>query len=80
VKVDILVFTGGVGENDARMRERICHRLENIGIVMDYERNTQNGSRPGVISTEYSPIDIVVVPTNEELQIAMDAYDIVFDG
>lgn len=78
VKVDILVFTGGVGENDARMRERICHRLENIGIVMDYDKNTQNGSRPGVISTEYSPIDIVVVPTNEEVQIAMDAYNIVF--
>ncbi len=75
VKVDALVFTGGVGEHGTRMRERICRRLENLGIVMDYRKNLENGARRGVISMDYSPTTIVVQPTNEELQIAIDTFD-----
>ncbi len=75
VKVDILVFTGGIGQHGGRMRERICRRLENIGVVMDYRRNLENGPRQGIISADYSPTTIVVVPTNEELQIAIDTYE-----
>lgn len=78
VKVDAIVFTGGVGQHGARMRERICHRLENIGIMMDYEANREGGSAEGVVSQPYSPTAILVIPTNEELQIAMDAFDILF--
>ena len=78
VKVDVLVFTGGIGQYGTRMRERVCNRLENIGIVMDYRKNLENGPRMGIISRDYSPITIVVVPTNEELQIALDAYRLVF--
>jgi len=63
-----------------RMRERICHRLENIGIIMDYAKNETNGSREGIVSTPYSPTSILVVPTNEELQIALDVTEIVFPG
>ncbi|TVQ28051.1 MAG: acetate kinase [Spirochaetaceae bacterium] len=74
VKVDILVFTGGVGQFGTRMRERICRRLENLGIVMDYRRNLENGPRAGIISMDYSPTTIVVQPTNEELQIAIDTF------
>ncbi|MFZ2636130.1 MAG: acetate kinase [Rectinemataceae bacterium] len=77
-KVDGLVFTGGIGQHGVRMRERICHRLENIGIIMDYDRNASNGSREGIVSTPYSPTTILVVPTNEELQIALDVMAIVF--
>ncbi len=77
VKVDALIFTGGIGENDTRMREMICHRLENIGIVMDYEKNKQNGSKAGIVSVDYSPISIVVMPTNEELQIAIDTHELI---
>ncbi len=77
VRVDILVFTGGVGQFGVRMRERICHRLENLGIVMDYDRNREVGTNPGIISTDYSPTSIVVIPTNEELQIATDTYELV---
>jgi acetate kinase len=76
VKVDILVFTGGVGQHGSRMRERICNRLENLGIVMDYRRNLENGPREGVISKDYSPTAIVVEPTNEELQIAIDTFEL----
>lgn len=77
VKVDIIVFTGGIGQYGARMRERICNRLENVGIVMDYRKNLENGARMGIISRDYSPIAILVVPTNEELQIAIDTYNLV---
>lgn len=77
-KVDGLVFTGGVGQHGVRMRERICHRLENIGIIMDYAKNMANGSREGIVSTPYSPTTILVIPTNEELQIAVDTVQIAY--
>jgi len=76
-RVDALIFTGGIGENDTAMRERICHRLENLGIVMDYAKNKKMGSNMGIVSQDYSHTAILVIPTNEELQIAMDTYDIV---
>ncbi len=79
VKVDVLIFTGGIGQNGVKMRERICHRLENIGIVMDYQRNAESGSGEGIISTDYSPTTILVIPTNEELQIAIDSYNLIFN-
>ncbi len=78
VKVDLLVFTGGVGQYDIDVRERICRRLENLGIIIDIEKNRKNGPRLGIISADYSPVTILVVPTNEELQIATDAYDLIF--
>ncbi|MBU0927676.1 MAG: acetate kinase [Spirochaetes bacterium] len=78
VKVDAIVFTGGVGQHGVRMRERICHRLENIGIMMDYDANRADGSAEGLVSQAFSPTAILVIPTNEELQIAMDAYGLLF--
>jgi len=77
-RLDAIVFTGGIGQYGVAMRERICHRLENIGIVMDYERNTMDGGSEGIVSAPWSPVTILVVPTNEELQIAMDAYELLF--
>jgi acetate kinase len=78
VKVDALVFTGGIGQNGVKMRERICHRLETLGIIMDYGLNESLGSGQGIVSAPFSPIAILVVQTNEELQIAMDCYDLIF--
>ncbi len=80
VKVDMLVFTGGIGQNGWRMRERICHRLENLGICMDFRLNKEKGCKEGVVSEAYSPVTIVVIPTNEELQIAIDVYELAFGG
>jgi acetate kinase len=77
VKVDLLIFTGGIGENGVNMRNRICNRLENIGIHISPELNQEVGSQPGVISKAYSPVTILVIPTNEELQIAMDTHELV---
>jgi acetate kinase len=79
-KADILVFTGGIGQHGVKMRERICHRLENIGMFMDFDLNRRMGSEEGVVSEKYSPVTIMSIPTNEELQIAIDVYDLLFEG
>ncbi len=78
VKVDILVFTGGVGQYGVKMRERICKRMQNIGVHIDTEKNKQVGGKAGIISEPYSPVTIVVMPTNEELQIASDTFELIF--
>lgn len=77
VKVDGIVFTGGIGQNAVKMRERICDRLENVGIHINYELNRKVGGTAGIISQRYSPVTILVIPTNEELQIALDAATII---
>jgi len=75
--VDLIVFTGGIGQFGVKMRHRICNRLENIGIHIDPEQNTLVGANPGIISRPYSPVSILVIPTNEELQIAIDAFELI---
>ncbi|MDP2173625.1 MAG: acetate kinase [Candidatus Cloacimonadaceae bacterium] len=77
IKVDFLVFTGGIGQFGVKMRHRVCSRLENIGIHINPELNTAVGASPGIISQPYSPISILVIPTNEELQIAIDAFELI---
>jgi len=77
IKVDGIVFTGGIGQNAIKMRERICSRLENIGIHINQEKNRKVGREAGSISQPYSPVTILVIPTNEELQIALDATQII---
>jgi acetate kinase len=75
-KLDILVFTGGIGQNSPILREMICKNLENVGIHMDKERNFLVDRSQGMISTDYSPVTILVVPTDEEVRMANDAYDL----
>jgi acetate kinase len=67
---DVIVFTAGVGENDAVVRARILHDLERLGIAVDPERNAVRSSESRVISPDGSPVTVMVVPTNEELAIA----------
>ncbi|MGI1671618.1 MAG: acetate/propionate family kinase [Neptuniibacter sp.] len=62
-----LVFTGGVGENDADVRSRILQRCEWLGININHQANTEAS---GVISTENSKVKVRVIPTNEEAMIA----------
>ncbi|MCI8284832.1 MAG: acetate kinase [Firmicutes bacterium] len=74
---DAIVFTAGVGENDEEMRERICKGLENIGIKLDSEKNKKKET---VLSTDDSPIKILLIPTNEELVIARDTAKLVSES
>ncbi len=69
--VDAVVFTAGLGENSKEMRERICTGLEYMGIKLDKEKNNTRG-KEALISTDDSKVKVFVVPTNEELVIAMD--------
>ncbi len=77
IKVDMLVFTGGIGQFGVKMRQRICSRMENLGIHINRELNNKVGANAGIISQDYSPISILVIPTNEELQIAIDASELI---
>ena len=69
---DALVFTAGIGENAAIVRERVCRRAEWLGVRLDEEANRQGGPR---ISTLNSPVSVWVIPTNEELMIALHVRD-----
>lgn len=73
--VDIIVFTGGVGENQASARWAACESLEFMGIKLDAERNKVRGEE-AIISTDDSKVKVVVIPTDEELMIASDTMSI----
>ena len=74
--VDAIIFTAGVGENDVTMREIICNNLGNLGIKLDPVKNKMRGKEME-ISTEDSRVKLLMIPTNEELMIARDTYNIV---
>lgn len=68
-----VIFTGGIGENSAVIRNRICRGLGPVGVLLDEERNQSlEPGRLGVISREDSSIEVLAIPTNEELLIARD--------
>ena len=69
--VDVIVFTGGVGENQASARWGACSGLEFMGVKLDAEKNKVRGEE-AVISTDDSKVKVVVIPTDEELMIASD--------
>ena len=71
--LDVLVFTGGIGEHAAPVRERICAGLECLGIHIDRPRN-QRGE--AIISTTKSPVKVRVLPTDEGLMIAREAWEL----
>lgn len=74
--VDILVFTGGIGENGLETREAICNNLEFMGVKFDKEKNKTRG-KEAVISTNDSKVTVIVVPTDEELVIAQDTQELI---
>ena len=73
--VDYITFSGGIGENGFEERERICKYLEFLGVKMDTEANVVRG-KEACISTPDSKVKLYVVPTNEEIIIARDAYNL----
>ena len=77
--VDAIVFTAGVGENDINMRDVICSELGNLGIKLDLVKNKVRGKET-IISRDDSKVKILLVPTNEELMIARDTFNIVKYG
>ncbi len=70
--LDALVFTAGIGENAAPAREHICRGLDHLGIRLDPEKNRAPSRAPRELQQDGAPIRILVIPTNEELQIALE--------
>ena len=70
-RVDALVFTGGIGENDAEVRRRACDGLSLLGIAVDEAGNGSPSREPREIQREGMPVRILVIPTDEELEIAL---------
>jgi acetate kinase len=75
--LDILIFTGGIGENGAEIRENICSNLEFLGIEFDKNLNAGVRGKETVISKKGSRVTVMIVPTNEEFVIASDTREIV---
>ncbi len=75
--VDIIVFTGGVGENQTGVRENVCAPLGFLGIEINTELNNKTRGTETVISTSESKVKVVVIPTDEELMIARDTEAII---
>ena len=69
---DAIVFTAGIGENRAELRAEICANLDQLGIVLDIEKNNSTRTTEAVISAANSRVKVLVIPTNEELVVARE--------
>lgn len=75
--LDALIFSAGIGENKANIRDKVCQGLEFLGVYLDKKRNRASSKASRFISTESSPAKILVIPTNEEEMIAEETWRIV---
>lgn len=76
-RVDAVVFTAGVGENAAGIREAAVDGLAELGLALDLEANAARSPEPRLVSADYARVAVAVVPTDEELEIATQAYALV---
>jgi len=77
--LDAIVFTAGVGENDANIRLRVCENMSFLGINIDEGKNNLRGTVLREINTDNSAVKVLVVPTNEELEIAEQCYELLHE-
>lgn len=75
--VDMIVFTGGIGENSSATRAGVCEGLDYLGVDFDFEKNKCIHGQDAILSTEKSKVKVVVATTNEELVIARDTMNLV---
>jgi acetate kinase len=74
--VDLIIFTGGIGENNSRLRRRVCENLTYLGVKFDYDANVARGVDT-LITLPDSKVKVALITTNEELMIARDTMNIV---
>jgi len=74
--LDAIIFTAGIGENSSLIRKLVCAGMDFIGILLDKAKNEQKLNNIREINTATSEVKILVIPTNEELEIAKQAYDL----
>ncbi len=75
--LDAIVFTAGIGQNSQPVRERVCAGLEHLGIRLDPEKNRVRSDDPIELQRDGAPLKILMIPTNEELQIAVETKQII---
>ena len=75
--IDAIVFTGGIGENDAPLRKEICSTLEYLGVDFDDSRNDGVRGEDKILTKDGSKVKVVTLTTNEELVIAQDTMNLV---
>jgi acetate kinase len=74
--LDVLIFTAGIGENSAIMRKLACEKLTFLGIRLDLEKNNVHSKEIREIQSSTSKVKILVIPTNEEIEIANQTYQL----
>ncbi|PKP52276.1 MAG: acetate kinase [Bacteroidetes bacterium HGW-Bacteroidetes-1] len=74
--IDLIIFTGGIGENDTITRTRSLDGLEFLGVSIDVEKSLKSRGKEEIISAPDSKVKVIVVPTDEELMIATDTFEI----
>jgi acetate kinase len=75
--LDVIVFTAGIGENSSVLRRMICDDMSYLGIELEDYKNNVRSTENRIISKETSKVLVLVVPTNEELEIAKDCYEMI---
>ena len=73
--LDVIVFTGGIGENQISVRQKVCEYLEVLDVKIDDEANNVRGETAKI--SKYSKIEVYVIPTDEEMTIALDTVNLI---
>jgi acetate kinase len=76
--LDAIVFTAGIGENSDVLRSLVCKDMDYLGIAIDPEKNAVRSKENRDISAENTGVKVLVIPTNEELEIAKQTYKLIF--
>jgi len=74
--LDAIVFTAGIGENSPEMRQRVCEDMNYLGITLDINQNQVRPDKLTVVNTDTSKVKVLVIPTNEELEIAKQSMEL----
>ncbi|MGX5690526.1 acetate/propionate family kinase [Arcticibacter tournemirensis] len=74
--LDAIVFTAGVGENDKNLREVVCSNMDFLGIEIDKDKNRERSGELREVNTPGSRVKVMVIPTNEELEIAKECFEL----
>lgn len=72
--LDAIIFTAGVGENDVRVREKVCQEMGFLGIQLDSQKNQERSGAVREINMPDAKVKVLVIPTNEELEIARQCF------
>jgi acetate kinase len=75
--LDAIIFTAGIGENDKLVRSLVCKNMEYFGITLDSEKNNTRSNTIREINVDGAKTKILVIPTNEELEIARQTFELI---